>query len=151
MRLMQWLSVMAVALMLCAPLASRWVQSHGPWGGAVQALMAMPQAKTGAAGESMAGHHHHGQMHMEEAAPAAPLAQERTSPSPSGHDHDGHAQHGEACEYCVLGARLLAALVFTWLLLPLLHARLPRPLRWHAPRTAAPRRAHTPRGPPRLT
>ncbi|GAE59660.1 hypothetical protein XPN_1566, partial [Xanthomonas arboricola pv. pruni MAFF 301427] len=102
------LACLAVLLMLVAPLISRWSQAQSP------EPMCMSGPALDAGGSLHADHqalpaqtaaHHH--------AAAAPPAKPNTG------DHAG--AHGEACDYCVLAARLLPWLAL--LVLCLLQAR----------------------------
>ncbi|QDI02486.1 DUF2946 domain-containing protein [Xanthomonas cerealis pv. cerealis] len=120
------LAVVAIVLMLTAPLLSRWQQARsGDWAaaaagalctsGGVQSILALPAV-------SLPGH--------------------------TGAHDDGRMLHAQACDYCLLAARLLPLLAVLLLLLPWLRQRPP---------LASPRppvvdrcswRAHAARGPP---
>lgn len=139
-RSMLRLALLATLLMLLAPLASRVLQDQD----AHAARAAQPAA--GHAGHAMerpdAQHAHHA--HAGHATPApAPDSMPKVPADP-------HALHGEACEYCVLSARLLPWLAAALVLVPALHWRVvpagaPSPLRLVARRWPA----HAVRGPPK--
>jgi len=117
---MRHLALMAMALMLCMPVLSRWQQAQAH---EVQTEMCLSEASRAA----LAGHAHHHP--ADEDTPAAH------------HDHD-------ACGYCVLATRMLPVLALV-LALPLpqraTHLRQIAP---PAPPAAFAWPAHNPRGPP---
>ncbi len=141
--------------MALAPLVSRWQQAHAdapvpllsmtmhgashPMQAApVAALSAhVPQAGHRADHPAMAGHAQH---------PAALATSAETAPAAM--PADGHAGHGDACEYCMMASRLMPWLAVAVLLLALLPVI--RPIVVFA--TIAPRTLHWParsaRGPP---
>ncbi|MCC4621475.1 DUF2946 family protein [Xanthomonas cassavae CFBP 4642] len=133
-RLMHLPACLAVLLLLVAPLISRWNQAPSQ----------EPMCISGPAGSL-----------------AAALLRQQGASVPHASHHDGHvaaigqhpgdhdaARHGDACDYCVLAARLLP-----WLVLAVLCLLQLRPTtvstRGGAPRRAALRwAAHGARGPP---
>lgn len=113
-RLLHLLACLAVALMLLAPLISRWSQAR----------MLEPMCMSGPAlSTSAAVHASHAPAQAHSAVPrdhGMPGAPQRAG------DHDA-ALHGEACDYCMLAARLLPWLAL--LVLCLLQRRpVPMPL-----------------------
>ncbi|MCL1499321.1 DUF2946 family protein [Xanthomonas nasturtii] len=108
-RLLPLLACLAVVLMLVAPLISRWSQTHStePMCTSVPALSADSSLQAGHQLQppGAAAHRHHGD----------PLASQQAG------THDA-ATHGEACDYCVLAARLLPLLVVALLCLLQLRA-----------------------------
>lgn len=120
------LAALAIVLMLAAPLLSRWQQARsGDWAAAAAgALCTSSGLQSVLALPAVSSHAHSG-----------------------AHD-DGGIAHEQACDYCLLAARLLPLLAVLLLVLPWLHQRAP---------LAAPRaplvdtgtwRAHAARGPP---
>ncbi|MCC4598134.1 DUF2946 family protein [Xanthomonas campestris pv. phormiicola] len=121
------LAVVAIVLMLAAPLVSRW-----------------QQARSGAAAEAVAG-----AMCTSRGLQALPLLPIATAALHAGmHDDGAGMPHEQACDYCVLAARLLPWLALLLVLLPWVRQHAPRV----APRMLAVRtanwRAHAARGPP---
>lgn len=110
-RLLHVLACLAVALMLVAPLISRWSQAR-----ALEPMcMSGPALATGTAVH--AGHVPAQAQSAAHPDHSMPGAKQRAG------DHDA-ALHGEACDYCMLAARLLP-----WLVLCLLQRRpVPMPL-----------------------
>ena len=120
------LAVVAIVLMLAAPLLSRWQQARsGGWAAAAAGALCTSRG-----------------LQSIFALPAVSL------PAHAGvHDEDG-MPHAQACDYCLLAARLLPLLALLLLVLPWLRQRPP---------LASPRppvvdtciwRAHAARGPP---
>ncbi|CAG2093981.1 DUF2946 family protein [Xanthomonas euroxanthea] len=109
------LACLAVLLMLVAPLISRWSQAPSV------EPMCMSGPVLDAGGSLHADHH---------ALPAQAAAHQHPTAASPDKPHTGeHATtHGEACDYCVLAARLLPWLAL--LVLSLLH-RLPAPAPAH--------------------
>jgi hypothetical protein len=140
---MHRLALVATLLMVCAPLVSRWLQALPGDAqplctseGLREVMSVLPQASAAHVGHAMhavaatAGDTYEGQRPVDEMA--------------------DHTDHGFACDYCVLAARLLPWLAVALLLLPLLRAIAPQfrvlllvPAAPHWP-------AHAPRGPPLL-
>ncbi len=164
---MQRLAVLAVLLTLCAPLPSRWVQAHGPLSVPAGPATAVGRTASAAVDAAMPGHDHAhrtmpgnagavpaaaGAMHRHAGGAALPAAADDIDMPAAHHSQgqggNGHAAHGEACDYCVLAARLLPALAVAWLLLPPLHPPLPLVRRLLPVFAPVLRRAHAPRGPP---
>nr|WP_269450948.1 DUF2946 family protein [Stenotrophomonas sp. MMGLT7] len=158
---MQRLAVLAVLLMLCAPLLSRWVQAHGPLPGP-RGPAAPAHTTSGAAHAGMPGHAHADMAMAADTGAAAAMAMTMhahaadgsadaaTAAAHGSHGQvgDSHAAHGEACDYCLLAGRLLLVLAVAWLLLPPLHPPLPLVRRLLPVFVPVLRRAHAPRGPP---
>lgn len=118
-RWLHLLACLAVALMLVAPLISRWSQAQSvePMCMSGPALDAGGSLHTGhqAMPAQTAAHHHDSA-----ASPAKPQTGEHAA-----------GMHGEACDYCVLAARLLPWLAL--LVLCLLQLRsAPAPMHTHA-------------------
>jgi len=126
--LMQRLAAAAVLLMLFAPLISRWQQSHD---------LPVIDDQVLCQSEFLTAHTAHA--HEEKAS----------RHSSSGHlPTDHHEDHGIACDYCVLVARLLPLLVWLWLFPTLVCAVTPDfHLALAAPQAAYWPASH-PRGPP---
>lgn len=125
------LAWLAIALMLCAPLLSRALQSPGQLGLAELCTSAGLQ-----------------RIDLSLLAPPSSHGSAHAVPSPVA--DGGHAQHGgeAACDYCLLAIRLLPllALVLAWLPLQrMVHAPV-RDLR--RPDTTRAWPAHPARGPP---
>jgi len=126
-RTLHALALIAVALMLCMPVISRWQQAQG-----AQETSAMCLSEASRAALAGHGHDDHARQHPADEAPVVPHAH---------HDHD-------ACGYCVLATRMLPVLALV--------LALPLPLRMrHSPQRARPVPAvnfkwpaHSPRGPP---
>ncbi len=121
------LAVLAIVLMLVAPPLSRWQQARsGDWVAATAGALCTS--------------------HGLQSTPALPVV---SSLSHIGVHEDGGMPHEQACDYCLLAARLLPLLAL--LLLVLRWSRHPAPIA--APRPPAAEggmwRAHAPRGPPR--
>lgn len=113
-RLLHLLACLAVALMLVAPLISRWSQARAP----EPMCMSGPVPTTAAA---VHVGHAPAQAHS-----AVPPEHAMAGAMHHAGDHDA-ALHGEACDYCVLAARLLPWLAL--LVLCLLQRRpVPMPL-----------------------
>ncbi|WP_369915817.1 DUF2946 family protein [Xanthomonas sp. NCPPB 3005] len=120
------LALLAIALMLAAPLLSRLQQARsGDWAAAAAEALCTSRG-----------------LQPVLALPAA------SSPAHAGVHDDGGMAHEQACDYCLLAARLLPLLALLLLVLPWLRQRAP---------LAAPRapvvdtgiwRAHAARGPP---
>ncbi|MCW1978744.1 hypothetical protein [Xanthomonas campestris] len=127
-RVLQSLAVLAVALMLVAPLISRWCQLP----------LAQPMCTSQAAGAAASAH---GARHP---MPGMGAAQHHVMDALAFH-HAAPAQdagaHADACDYCVLAARLLGALALV--VLCLLQLRPSKPAAptpthaWHALRWPA--------------
>ncbi|WIH04101.1 DUF2946 family protein [Xanthomonas translucens pv. graminis] len=123
------LAVLAIVLMLVAPLLSRWQQGRpGDWGAATAGVLCTSRGL--------------------QAILALPAV---SSPGHAGAHDDGGMAHAQACDYCLLAARLLPLLGGLLLVVPWLRPRAP---------LAAPRppvvdtrswRAHAARGPPLLS
>ncbi|UXA68076.1 DUF2946 family protein [Xanthomonas prunicola] len=112
-RLLPLLACVAVVLMLVAPLISRWSQT--------QSTEPMCMSAPAVSAESSL-HADHRPQPPGIAAPAHPGAALALQHSGS----HGAATHGEACDYCVLAARLLPLLIVALLcLLQLLPMRAP--------------------------
>ncbi|MCC4616041.1 DUF2946 family protein [Xanthomonas campestris pv. asclepiadis] len=112
------LACLAVMLMLVAPLISRWSQAPSV------EPMCMSGPALDAGGSLHAGH---------QAMPAQTAAHQHDAAASPAKPHTGeHAgAHGEACDYCVLAARLLPWLAL--LVLYLLQLRqAPAPVHWQA-------------------
>ncbi|MFT3762647.1 MAG: DUF2946 family protein [Pseudoxanthomonas sp.] len=124
------LASLAVLLMVCAPLASRWRQSQPSVDGQPMCTAAGLQSLDGPA-QSHAGH----------TVPSASAGESRGGPPT-------HADHGVDCDYCLLAARVLPVLAVALALPP----ALPAPAFANPdllPPADAPRwLAHAPRGPP---
>lgn len=120
------LATLAIVLMLAAPLVSRWQQARSS---------AWTDAAAGALCTSRGL----------QALPALPMA---AVASHAGAHDDGGLPHEQACDYCLLAARLLPWLALLLVLLPWVRQHAPRV----APRMPAVRaglwRAHAARGPP---
>lgn len=119
-RVLQSLAVLAVALMLVAPLISRWCQLP----------LAQPMCTSQAAGAAASAH---GARHP---MPGMGAAQHHVMDALAFH-HAAPAQdagaHADACDYCVLAARLLGALALVVLcLLQLRPSKPAAPTRTHA-------------------
>lgn len=130
------LALLATLLMLLAPLVSRALQDQDVAEHAGHAM-----GREDASGPHLAHPAHHA--HAGHAVPAA--APDSAPKMPA----DPHALHGEACEYCVLSARLLPWLVVALVLVPALRWRA-IPAATSSPVPLAARRwpAHAVRGPP---
>ena len=129
-----WAALLAGLLMAIAPVVSWTLQAVHAAHAATAAHPA--EAEANAPADSA----HHGAHHGHRVADAAPL--------PPALPDNPHADHGAACDYCLIAARALAvvaALLLALLLrLPPTHA--PPPRRIALPATAWP--AHPARGPP---
>jgi hypothetical protein len=152
------LAFVATLLMALAPLVSRWQQAQGPSVMLMPGGMAHVMPAGSAHGMSMHGMSAHDMslhdtsmhdtsmhdtsMHSMAGHAAAPADATPATPI------DPHAGHGEACEYCMMAARLMPWLAVLILLLPALPVIAPAVLRT----VAAPRSlrwpAHAARGPP---
>ncbi|MBB4126925.1 hypothetical protein GGR77_002239 [Xanthomonas translucens] len=118
--------MLAIVLMLAAPLLSRWQQARsGDWAAAAASALCTSRG-----------------LQSILALPAA------ASPAHAGTHDDGGVAHGQACDYCLLAARLLPVLALLLLVLPWL--RQPAPLATsRAPVVGTDIwRAHAARGPP---
>lgn len=135
---MHRLAFVATLLMVCAPLVSRWLQAAPP---DPQALCTTEGLRVAAlASPAMDGAHAGHAM--------ATTAGEAHGGGHAPDDGSGHAEHGFACDYCVLAARLLPWLAVALLVLPLLRAMAPG-LRFAAIAPASTYwPAAVPRGPP---
>lgn len=127
------LAVVAIVLMLTAPLLSRWQQARSGDRAAAAAAAAAGALCTS------------GGLHSILALPAVSL------PAHAGVHDEGGMPHAPACDYCLLAGRLLPLLAVLWLVLPWLRQRPP-------PASARPLvvdtcswRAHAARGPPLLS
>lgn len=159
---MQRLAVLAVLLMLCAPLLSRWVQAHGPLPPTLLGAAAPAHTTSAAVHAGMPGHAHADMAMAADTGSAAAMAMTmhgHAADAPTdaataaahgshGQAGDSHAAHGEACDYCLLAGRLLLVLAVAWLLLPPLRPPLPLLRRLLAVFVPVLQRAHAPRGPP---
>jgi len=130
------LAIAAAALMVVAPVVSRWVRAS-PAAHASMAMAghAMPAMSMPMPGDPHAGHH--GMMAGHGASPSSVPA-------------DPHAAHGDACDYCVMAAQLLPWLAVLLVLAPLLFRpapQLPRAVRCRASLRWP---AHPAQGPPPL-
>lgn len=124
---MHRLALLATLLMACAPVVSRWVQATPAWPG--QAMCTTDGLR--AAGDVLPG----------QADPAGVGAQDPGGP-PS------HGDHGPACDYCVLAARLLPTPAIALPLAPPLSAAALANTVSSPPPDASHWPAHAPRGPP---
>jgi len=124
---MQRLALLATLLMACAPVVSRWMQSAPSW--PAQAMCTTEGLRL-ADGVLLA---HAGHAGIAAQAPDAAPA---------------HADHGLACDYCVLAARVLPMLAFALPVPPVLPVLAPVETTAFPPPTASPWPAHAPRGPP---
>lgn len=120
------LAVVAIVLMLAAPLLSRWQQARsGDWAAAAAGALCTSRG-----------------LQSILALPALSV------PAHAGAHDDGGMPHEQACDYCLLAARLLPLLALVLLVLPWLRQRAPLA----APRMPAVAaglwRAHPARGPP---
>lgn len=122
------LATVAVLLMLCAPLLSRWMQSRDY--GMVAALSALCSSRST---DVMPSH----------ALPAP----HRLAGVAAGDGERGMA-HEAACDYCLLAARLLPWLAALVLLLPLLRGAAPAPAGRLPSSRSLVWRAHAARAPP---
>ncbi|MEB1528335.1 DUF2946 family protein [Xanthomonas campestris pv. campestris] len=120
------LATLAIVLMLTAPLLSRWQQAQSS---------AWTDAGAGALCSSRGL----------QASPSLPIAM---MASHAGVHDDGGMSHEQACDYCLLAARLLPWVALLLVLLPWLRPRLPAASRCIRIVKAAPWRAHAARGPP---
>ncbi|WP_434987768.1 DUF2946 family protein [Xanthomonas melonis] len=140
-RLLQRLACLAVLLMLVAPLISRWIQMPAQEPMCTSGVSASIDTASLAPGQ-FASHQHASHQH------ASHHAGHAAATTPHAGDHAA-ASHGEACDYCVLAARLLPWLIVA--VLCLLQLR-PSPI---SAASAAPHRAALrwaalgARGPPR--
>lgn len=134
---MHRLALLAVLLMLVAPLLSRALQALPP--------LDQPMCSTGSQSPA-----EQPDASSAEHALHAGMAGHAAGPSMSGDDSriGAHATHEYACDYCVLAARLLPWLVAVLLLWPLLHAAVPRPCLTWAVLLPSRWPAHSARGPP---
>lgn len=113
-RLLHLLACLAVALMLVAPLISRWSQARAP----------EPMCMSGPAPAAAAVHAGHAPA---QAHGAVPPDHAMAGAMHHAGDHDT-ALHGEACDYCMLAARLLPWLALLVLcLLPRRPVQMPLP------------------------
>jgi len=119
---MQRLAVVALLLILLAPLISRWQQMH---------IVLADDS---------------GLCHGEEAVHAHHPSNNPSIDRHLGNDH--HNDHGIACDYCVLVARLLPLLVCLWLFFILRPVSTPNSRLARAAPQAAYWPAPNPRGPP---
>ncbi|AUI91493.1 DUF2946 family protein [Xanthomonas oryzae] len=103
-RLLPLLACLAVVLMLVAPLISRWSQTQST------EPMCMSAPALSAASSLHADHRYEPPVIAAQANPGAALAAQH----PGSHDA---AIHGEACDYCVLAARVLPLLIVALLCL----------------------------------
>ncbi|PPV05526.1 hypothetical protein XBLMG947_3334 [Xanthomonas bromi] len=114
-RLLPLLACLAVVLMLVAPLISRWSQAQPT------EPMCMSAPALSAESSLHAGHR--------TPSPAAAAHPHHSALALSGSRHTGThdaAMHGEACDYCVLAARLLPLLIVAVLCLLQLRPTLAR-------------------------
>jgi len=118
--------MLAMLLMLVAPVISRWQQANVPVDDPV-----LCHSETYADAENTHAHH----------------SSHNTSSDDVSHN-DHHDDHGIACDYCVLVARLLPLLVLAWLLPALLPHAVPNAWRVTPVPQAAYWPAPNPRGPP---
>lgn len=142
-----WLAMASALLMAIAPVVSWTLQAvhsrHAAPMGAHHASALMPATALADAHGHASAHHRadqHGHEHVQHAAAAAPALDSTGNP---------HADHGAACDYCLIAARALAvvAALLLALLRPLRPIQAPPPRRIALPATAWP--AHPARGPPR--
>ncbi|KLD78104.1 DUF2946 domain-containing protein [Xanthomonas hyacinthi] len=121
------LAMLAIVLMLAVPLLSRWRQARsGDWAAAAAGALCTSRGLQS----------------------ILPLPAVGLPAHHAGAHDDGGMLHEQACDYCLLAARLLPLLALLWLVLPWLRQRAP---------LASPRppvvdtgtwRAHAARGPP---
>jgi len=113
--------------MLVAPLLSRWQQTHS-------AAWVEATAEAMCTGHGLQG---------------LPLPAIGAVPAhAAGHDHDAALPHAQACDYCVLAARLLPVLALLLLALRGLRQDAPPASPRPSPLEAVLWRAHPARGPP---
>jgi hypothetical protein len=120
------LAVVAIVLMLTAPLLSRWQQARSG------------DRAAAAAGALCTS----GGLHSILALPAVSL------PAHAGVHDDGGMPHAPACDYCLLAARLLPLLGVLLLVLPWLRPRAPLATPRPPVVDTCSWRAHAARGPP---
>jgi len=124
LRLMHHLALLAMVLMLCMPVLSRWQQTHETPGESEMCLSGASRTALG-----MDAHAHH---HPTDESPAAP------------HDHHDH----DTCGYCTLATRMLPVLALVLALPPPPPARHSPHTHLPVPPAAPVWPAHSPRGPP---
>ena len=118
--------MLAIVLMLAAPLLSRWQQARsGDWAAAAAGALC-----TSSGLQSVL------------ALPAV------SSPAHSGAHDGGGMAHEQACDYCLLAARLLPLLAVLLLVLPWLRPHAPLAAQRAPVVDSGVWRAHAARGPP---
>jgi len=120
------LAMLAIVLMLAAPLLSRWQQARsGDWAAAAASALCTSRG-----------------LQSVLALPALSL------PAHAGAHDDGGMAHEQACDYCLLAARLLPLLALLLLVLPWLRQRAPLAASRAPVVDTGIWRAHAARGPP---
>ncbi len=120
-RRLQALAWLAMLLVLCAPLVSRWWASAPPApmvAHVVQPAVSShaPQGEHGHAEAMAAGHAHHHDMSAHRDHHAEPSAEADSHLLPAADPHADH-EMGVDCDYCLIAARLITLLVAVLLLL----------------------------------
>lgn len=134
---MHRLAVLAVVLMVCAPLVSRWLAA-----GAMDEICAQGQAESlamvGMSAPPPMQAHDAADMHMAH----------HSSMSMGDMGMSGHVDHGALCAYCVLAANLLPGVLILLVLLAAAPVSMPLPVWRRIPVHSLAWPAHPARGPP---